>query len=148
VILAPGASRRCLGRRGLSASLLAGSNFLKIILTDMKEISMSETVQKSFDAIIQKEGKFTFVAIPFSPREAWGAKPRYPVGGTINGISVRGTLGAFRQDYFLRLGAAWMQDSGLKPGENVTVKLFINGPHESNVASDITKALSSKKKQK
>lgn len=109
---------------------------------------MSETNQKSFDAIVQKEGSFTFVAIPFSPREVWGAKPRYHVTGAINGISVRGTLGALGQDFFLRLGAAWMRDSGIELGENVNVQLSLEGPHEGNIPSDIAKALSGNKKAK
>ena len=107
---------------------------------------MSETNQKSFGAIIQKEGSFTFVAIPFLPREVWGARPRYHVTGTINGIAVRGTLGALGQDYFLRLGAAWMRDSGIELGSNVTMQLSLEGPVEGNIASDITKALSGNKK--
>ena len=90
-----------------------------------KYIKMSGTNQKSFDAIVQKEGRFTFVAIPFSPREVWGAKPRYHVTGTINGIPVRGTLGALGQNYFLRLGALWMRDSGIEPGAKVTVHLSV-----------------------
>ena len=107
---------------------------------------MSETNQKLFGAVIQKEGNFTFVAIPFLPREVWGAKPRYHVTGTINGIAVRGTLGALGQDYFLRLGAAWMRDSGIELGSDVTVQLSLEGPAEGNIASDITKALSGNKK--
>ena len=109
---------------------------------------MSETNQKSFDAIVQKEGSFTFVAIPFSPREVWGAKPRYAVAGTINGVPVRGTLGALAQDYFLRLGAAWMRDSGIEPGTGVTVRLSLEGPQADNIAPDIAKALSNNKKAK
>jgi hypothetical protein len=109
---------------------------------------MSETNKKVFDAIIQKEGNFTFVAIPFSPREVWGAKPRYHVTGTINGTPVRGTLGVLGQDYFLRLGAAWMRDSGIEFGANVTVQLSLEGPHEGNIASDIAKALSGNNKAK
>ena len=109
---------------------------------------MSETNQISFNAIIQKEGNFIFVAIPFSPREVWGSKPRYSVAGDINGIAVRGTLGALGQDYFLRLGAAWMRDSGIELGTNVSVRLSLEGPQESNVASDIAKALSDNKKAK
>ena len=109
---------------------------------------MSATVQKSFDSMVQKEGSFTFVAIPFSPREVWGAKPRYYVMGTINGISVRGTLGASGQDYFLRLGAAWMRDSGIESGANISVRLSLEGPQEDNIASDIAKALSENKKAK
>jgi hypothetical protein len=88
---------------------------------------MSETNPGSFDAIMQKEGKFTFVAIPFLPREVWGAKPPFHVTGTINGISVRGTLGALGQDYFLRLSAAWMRDSGIEPGAKVSVRLSLEG---------------------
>jgi hypothetical protein len=95
---------------------------------------MNETEHKVFVATVQKEGSFTFVAIPFSPREVWGARPRYPVcgrvlpAGTINEIAVRGTLGALGQNYFLRLSAKWLRDSGIEPGESVTVKLSIAEP--------------------
>ncbi len=67
---------------------------------------MDGSEQKIFEATVQREGKFTFVAIPFSPREVWGARPRYYVTGTINDYAVRGTLGALEKDYFLRLSAA------------------------------------------
>ena len=109
---------------------------------------MTETDQRSFNAVIQKEGGFTFVRIPFSPREVWGAKPRYHVIGTINGVSVRGTLGALGQEYFLRLGAAWMRDSGIDIGAGVNVQLSLEGPQENNIASDIAKAISRRKKAK
>lgn len=33
---------------------------------------MSEEKQQTFNAELQKEGSFTFVSLPFSPREAWG----------------------------------------------------------------------------
>jgi hypothetical protein len=90
---------------------------------ERKNVKMSDTNLKSFDAIVQKEDRFIFVEIPFLPREVWGAQPRYPVTGTINGFSVRGTLGVFRQNYFLRLGKTWMRDSKIEIGENVTVRL-------------------------
>lgn len=89
---------------------------------------MSEPIQKIFAAIVQKEGAFTFVMIPFSPRDVWGAKPRFPVTGTVNGMPVRGTLGASGQEYFLRLGAKWMRDSGIEAGTSVTVLLLLEGP--------------------
>jgi hypothetical protein len=84
---------------------------------------MNKTNQRTFKATIQKEGAFTFVAIPFSPREVWGAKPRYYVSGTINGFAVRGCLGALKQNYFLRLSAAWLRESGINAGDEVSVKL-------------------------
>lgn len=109
---------------------------------------MHTSDQKQFTGTIQKEGSFTFVAIPFSPREAWGARPNYPVAGTINEFPVRGTLGALGQDYFLRLGAAWMRDSGIEVGASVLVTLSLEGPHEGNLAPDIAAALSSSEKAK
>ncbi len=86
---------------------------------------MNEIAYKVFDATVQKEGSFTFVAIPFSPREVWLPRPRYPVSGTINDFVVRGTLGALGQDYFLRVSAKWLQTSGIVPGAKVTVKLSV-----------------------
>jgi hypothetical protein len=86
---------------------------------------MSATEQKTFEAIVQQEGSFSFVALPFSPRTVWGAQPRYYVTGTINSHQVRGTLGALEQDYFLRLSKAWLGKSGIEPGTKVTVTLSI-----------------------
>jgi hypothetical protein len=86
---------------------------------------MDGSDQKTFEAVVQREGKFTFVAIPFSPREVWGAKPRYYVTGTINDFAVRGTLGALGQEYFLRLAALWIRESGIDIGKSVTVTLSI-----------------------
>jgi len=94
---------------------------------------MSETDQKIFETTVQREGSFTFVAIPFSPRKVWGARPRYHVTGTINGCAVRGCLGVLGQDYFLRLGAAWIRDSGIGPGANVTVSLSLEDPQEGKL---------------
>ena len=89
---------------------------------------MNDADPKIFEATIQREGNFTFVAIPFSPRAVWGVRPRYPVSGTINDIAVRGTLGALGQNYFLRLGAAWLRSSGVEVGATVTVKLAVASP--------------------
>ena len=104
--------------------------------------------EQTFDAIVETEGKFTFVSLPFSPRAAWGARPRFSVAGTINGVAVRGTLGAFKGDYFLRLGAAWLRDCGIETGAKVTVTLALEGPHEGNLAADILDALSASPKAK
>jgi hypothetical protein len=101
-----------------------------------RNIKMSEPDHKVFIATIQKEGSFTFVAIPFSPREIWGARPRYPVSGTINDIAVRGTLGALGKDYFLRLAAAWLRDSGIEAGAKVTVRLSLTEPLLSSLNKD------------
>ena len=91
---------------------------------------MSDADPKMFEATIQREGSFTFVAIPFTPRAVWGARPRYPVTGTINQMAVRGTLGAQGQAYFLRLSATWLRNSGLEAGATVTVRLAVTSPQE------------------
>lgn len=97
----------------------------------MEESAMSETDSISFATMIQKEGKFLFVAIPFVPRAVWGARPRYRVRGSINGIAVQGTLGAFGQDYFLRVSGAWLQNSGIALGTHVDVQLSCaREPHD------------------
>jgi len=100
---------------------------------------MSEPDYKVFAATVQKEGSFIFVAIPFSPREVWGARPRYPVSGTINDFAVQGTLGALGKDYFLRLAAAWLRDSGIKPGAEVDVKLSLAEQRLSSSKKDQSK---------
>lgn len=104
--------------------------------------------EQRFDAVVQKEGGFTFVSIPFSPREVWGAKPRYHVAGTINGRAVRGCLGALGQEYFLRLGAAWLRDNSIQAGGSVQVRLAPEGPQEDNLAVDNAAALSQDKTAK
>ncbi len=95
----------------------------------------------TFTALIQKEGAFTFVAIPGAPSSHWGARPRYHVCGTIEGIAVRGCLGVNGQDYFLRLGAAWLRGTNIVPGVQVSVSLDLEGPQEDNLADDIVAAL-------
>lgn len=84
---------------------------------------MPEPRREAFDATVQQEGSFTFVAMPFAPRDVWGARPRYPVTGTINGHAVRGTLGAQGQASFLRLSSVWMRATGLEVGATVWVEL-------------------------
>lgn len=79
----------------------------------------------AFEATVQAEGSFRFVAVPFSPRSVWGSRRAYRVTGTINGIGVQGTLGAQKQDAFLRLSAAWLRDSGVQIGETVRVELSL-----------------------
>jgi hypothetical protein len=101
--------------------------------------------EQSFEAAVHLEGQFVFVPIPFHPPEVWGKKPRYHVAGTINNHPVRGCLGVLRQDYFLRLGAAWIRDSGIQPGQQVRVRLAPEGPQEDNLAADIVQALSKDK---
>ena len=86
---------------------------------------MRATRPEQFQATVQQEGAFKFIAIPFSPRQVWGARPRYYVAGTVNQIPVRGTLGAQGQAFFLRLSTAWLKDHGVEVGAHVFVSLSL-----------------------
>ncbi|MFM7677863.1 MAG: DUF1905 domain-containing protein [Roseiflexaceae bacterium] len=76
-----------------------------------------------FEAIVQQEGSFVFIAIPFAPRAVWGTRLRYPVVGTINEVTVRGTLGVQAQAYFLRVSKPWLRASRIAVGDVVSVVL-------------------------
>ncbi len=97
--------------------------------------------EQKFTATIEKSGTRTFIAMPFNPNEVWGIKQRHHIRGTINGHSVRGSLGSDGQRYFLPIGAAWRRDSGLDAGDEVAVELFPEGPQSDNVAEDVATAL-------
>ena len=109
---------------------------------------MNSTTQQTFETTVQQEGKFTFVALPFAPAEAWGPRQRFAVTGTINGQPVRGTLGAEGKAYFLRLGATWLRDNAISAGDEVIVILALEGPQEGNLAEDILHALTASEKAK
>ena len=82
-----------------------------------------------------------YVLLPFDPGDAWGARLRYDVGGTINGMKIRGRLEQSGRGYFLPLGPAWRRDTGLKPGDSVSVVLKEERPPRANLASDVEAAL-------
>ena len=84
--------------------------------------------EPSFEATIEREGQFTFVSIPFHPRDVWGPRPRFRVTGTIDDVAVAGTLGALGTDYFLRLSQRWLADAGLDAGAVVSVRLALEDP--------------------
>ncbi len=95
------------------------------------------------------------VTVPFDPDEAWGAKAEHPVGGTINGKRVRGTLTpdgggwAFTvtpmwlRDAGVPVGAdaMWLRDAGVPVGADVLIELAPEGPQRRDLADDICAAL-------
>lgn len=82
-----------------------------------------------------------FITLPFNPGETWGNKQRYHVAGTINGMNIRGSLGADGETYFIPLGAAWRRDCGVQPGDDVTVVLWPEGPQQDMLPEDVAQAL-------
>jgi len=81
------------------------------------------------------------IAIPFDPDAAWGAKAEHPVGGTVDGRPVRGTLQPGEGGWAFTVGPAWLRDTGVTAGTDVTVELSPEGPQRGDLAGDIAAAL-------
>jgi len=47
------------------------------------------------------------IAIPFDPDDVWGPKARHPVGGTINGKRIRGTVAPGASGWALTVTPMW-----------------------------------------
>ena len=81
------------------------------------------------------------VLIPFDPDEAWGAKDRHYVAGSIEGIRVRGPLVSRDGDAWLELGPSWCRSGRVGPGDPVAVVLAPEGPQLDELAPDLQSAL-------
>jgi hypothetical protein len=81
------------------------------------------------------------IPVPFNPDTTWGSKPRHLVGGTVNGVRVRGSVEAAEGRYGFTLGPAWLRDCGLAVGDTVTVEIEPEGPQRADLADDLAAAL-------
>ena len=81
------------------------------------------------------------IAVPFDPDEAWGAKAEHPVGGTINGRPIRGTIAPDCDGWAFTVTPMWMRDARVLAGDDVVVELAPEGPQRSDLADDISAAL-------
>jgi hypothetical protein len=59
------------------------------------------------------------IAVPFDPDQAWSAKAEHPVGGTINGKQVRGTITPAGGGWVFTVTPMWMRDAGVATGADV-----------------------------
>ena len=98
------------------------------------------TIQR-FKTIIAKSGTRTFIPLPFNPNDVWGIKQRHHIRGSVNGHSVRGSLGSDGTIYFLPLGTAWQRGCGLEAGAEVEVVLSPEGPQSESLSLDVVNAL-------
>jgi bacteriocin resistance YdeI/OmpD-like protein/uncharacterized protein DUF1905 len=96
---------------------------------------------RKFKTTVTVSGKRVFVPIPFDPNEAWGTKQRHYVTGTINGYTIRGSLGSDGTHYFLPLGAAWRRGNEVEAGKAISVALTPEGPQQESLTQDIASAL-------
>jgi hypothetical protein len=94
-----------------------------------------------FQATITKTGSRTYIPLPFDPNAVWGVKQRHYISGSVNGCTVRGSLGSDGRQFFLPLGAAWRRDNRLEAGAPVEVVLSPEGPQTAALAPDVAAAL-------
>ncbi|MEN3360470.1 MAG: hypothetical protein V7637_4452 [Mycobacteriales bacterium] len=81
------------------------------------------------------------VPVPFDPDQVWRPKPCHHVGGTINGVRVRGTIEADPEGWSLRVGPAWLRDCRVAVGDTVAVVVEPEGPQREDLADDVAAAL-------
>jgi hypothetical protein len=81
------------------------------------------------------------IVVPFDPDQAWGAKSKHHVQGTVNGCRVRVTLMPDAGGWAFTLNASRMRGLGLADGSEVTGELAPEGPQRADLAYDIAAAL-------
>jgi hypothetical protein len=81
------------------------------------------------------------IAVPFDPDQEWGAKAEHPVGGTIGGLRVRGTISVRGGGWVFPLGPRWIRDGCVADGDKVIVELSPEGPLRQDLSDDIAAAL-------
>jgi hypothetical protein len=81
------------------------------------------------------------IPVPFDPNDVWGPKTRHLVGGTVDGVRIRGSVDAVGDGYGLTLGPAWLRDCGVQVGRAVAVSLIPEGPQRDDLAPDVAAAL-------
>jgi Bacteriocin-protection, YdeI or OmpD-Associated/Domain of unknown function (DUF1905) len=90
---------------------------------------------------VDRQGRVR-VPVPFDPDEAWGAKPRHHITGTLAGHGLRGTVDpAPGGGHVVVLGPAWCRDSGIADGSQVEAVLAPEGPQRGDLDPDIAAAL-------
>ena len=101
---------------------------------------MTPPSPKRFTATTEDAGRGRIrIALPFDPDEAWGAKPRHHVGGTVDGQKIRATVASGERTVVL--GAMWVRDAGVPTGAKVKVVLAPEGPQRTELADDVRAAL-------
>jgi Bacteriocin-protection, YdeI or OmpD-Associated/Domain of unknown function (DUF1905) len=97
---------------------------------------------RSFTAVLRRRARGgVLVPVPFAPEEAWGAKSRHHVTGTVDGRAVRGTVEPVDGGYGLLLGPAWARDCAVAIGVAVPVELAPEGPQRGELPDDLAAAL-------
>src|SRR5215472_10112614 len=103
---------------------------------------MAATASRSFDAVVERDARGRIIiALPFDPSEAWGAKDRHHITGSVGDQRVRGPLTGEGRAARLVLGPAWCRAGELPAGTTVRVTLAPEGPQLDSLAPDVAAAL-------
>ena len=98
--------------------------------------------RRTYTATVTSAGRDRiFVPVPFDPDEVWGPKTTHRIGGTVNGMGVRGEIESLDAGRGFVLGPAWRRDCRVGPGDEVTVVLEAEGPQRADLAPDVAAAL-------
>jgi Bacteriocin-protection, YdeI or OmpD-Associated len=81
------------------------------------------------------------IPVPFDPDVVWAPKPRHHVGGTVNGMPIRGIVELNGGVRGFLLGPAWLRGCGLAVGDEVQVEVEPEGPQRADLAADVAAAL-------
>jgi hypothetical protein len=100
---------------------------------------------RAFTTVVERDSRGrVIISLPFAPSEAWGAKARHHVTGTVGERRVRGALTGEGSSARLVLGLAWCRDAPLAAGERVRVVLQPEGPQQDTIAPDVAAALAAR----
>jgi Bacteriocin-protection, YdeI or OmpD-Associated/Domain of unknown function (DUF1905) len=105
-------------------------------------MAMKAWLEQRFRATIEGEEKSrVFIVLPFDAAEVWGEREPYHVTGSLGHGSFRGVIEKVGNRFILPLGPAFRRDRGLKPGDEIELRLGLEGPHRHEQAPDIVAAL-------
>jgi hypothetical protein len=90
---------------------------------------------------VSLKGGGILIPVPFDPDQVWRPKPRHHVGGTLNGMKIRGIIESVDGQRGIKLGSLWRQDCRVGPDETVEVVIEPEGPQRAELADDVAAAL-------
>jgi hypothetical protein len=96
--------------------------------------------ERTFRAVVAVEGGKAVLRLPFEPEEAWGARARHDITGTLAGHALRGKVQRDARGAFLALGPTWRRDNGVEVGDDVEVTLRLEGPLVDEMPEDLRAA--------
>lgn len=83
----------------------------------------TDAAWRTFRSEIEEGHKGAAYVLPFDPAEAWGARPRQFVCGTVNGCAFEGEIGFRRGRHFSVVEDALFAAAGVAAGDEVAIRI-------------------------